>query len=79
MEASNKSGSAPGPGGTVVIVAAVLGMAGLAFVFLLALLGPMFFQIVGIGLALCAFGGMHYWLWGRSMPEREPPDDGEIR
>lgn len=65
----------PSSSGTVVILAALAVASSAVVLFLAALLGPNLLVIAGIGMALVAFVGLHFWLWGRSMPAAEPDDD----
>jgi hypothetical protein len=79
MSDSDNSRPPSSAAGTVVILTAVLATSCLLILFLVALLGPLLIQVVGIAAALVAFGGLHYWLWGRSMPEREPDDEATTK
>jgi hypothetical protein len=64
----------PNSSGTAVILAGVVAVGGAAFLFLAALLGPALLQLAGIGLAIVGFVGLHFWLWGCSMPTGQPDD-----
>jgi len=57
--------------GTVVFLAGVVAVGGGVVLFLAALLGPLLLQLAGISMAVVAFVGLHFWLWGRSMPSGE--------
>lgn len=59
--------------GTVVIVCFGIMGAAFAFISTYALFGPTLFILATL---FAFFGGLHYWLWGRSMTEAGGSDAG---
>jgi hypothetical protein len=47
------------------------------FLFLVVISGGFFFYLLLVMLAVAAFGGLHYLLWGRAMTGQPPAEEGQ--